>query len=148
MTKYQEFLESAGIISEEDFNKIINNLPEVEILDIDFSDLYQFNSKDEIAKYIIDKVLENWEWAWCEEASFEDNTFNLADAKSLKDLEEIKNAFPNWTISNYAEVYSDLISQDKQEKVDAEKETILNEIRNHASIEELREIRNKLQNVY
>jgi hypothetical protein len=43
MTKYQEFLNTAGIISEDLFNEIVNSLPEYDSNKVDFSNIYMLD---------------------------------------------------------------------------------------------------------
>lgn len=114
MTKYQQFLNSAEIISEDLFNDIINSLPECDIECISFDDTTFLNSQDYIAECIISEILDNWRYAFVEDVDFENKTFSLADVDSLEDLEEIKNTFDKWTISNYDELYKSIVSDQEE----------------------------------
>lgn len=106
MTKYQEFLNANEIISEDLFNEIIDSLPEVNISEISFN-LYDYNSQDEIAQAIIEVILSNWNYAYSDNIDFKNKCFDLF-VDSLEDLEEIKNKFSKWTISNYDEITEEL----------------------------------------
>ena len=116
MTKYQEFLNGAyqeflnrvEIIPEDLFNDIVNNLPEIEISNIDFTNLYEFNSQDNISELIINEILRDWNYCNCYNVDFENKTFELEDVDSLEDLEKIKNIFNKWTISNYDTIKEEL----------------------------------------
>jgi hypothetical protein len=135
MTKYQQFLESIGIIPEDLFNEIIDSLPEVDIDSIDF-DLNGADSLDDVAEQIISYILQDWEYVYVEELDFENKTLTLYDVESLKDLEEIKETFSKWTITNY----DDLVEQLKEEENEDNKEfeSLINKIRSNATIEQLR----------
>ena len=135
MTKYQQFLESIGIIPEDLFNEIIDSLPEVDIDSIDF-DLNGADSLDDIAEQIVSYILQDWEYVYAEELDFENKTFSLEDVQSLKDLEEIKETFSKWTITDY----DDLVEQFEEEENEDDKEfeSLINKIRFNATIEQLR----------
>ena len=115
MTKYQEFLNSAEIISEELFNNIINSLPECDITDVTF-DAYNLDSLDEISRCIIDSILNRWDYVYVDDLDFENKTFSLNDVESLEDLEEIKNFFSKWTITNYDELKETIIESEEESK--------------------------------
>ena len=140
MTKYQQFLESIGIIPEDLFNEIIDSLPEVDVDLIDF-DLNGADSLDDVAEQIISYILQDWEYVYVEELDFENKTLTLDDVESLKDLEEIKETFSKWTITNY----DDLVEQFEEENEDdKEFESLINKIRFNATIEQLRKFVDRL----
>ena len=130
MTKYQEFLNNAGIIPEDLFDEIINSLPNIDIADIDFSsDLYELGSCDEISEYIINYKLNDWNYCYLENINFENKTFELYDVESLEDLEEIKNFFSKWTITNYDEL-KEIITESEEESKKLDKiDKLIQEIR-------------------
>lgn len=138
MTKYQEFLDNLGIICEEDFNSVIDSLPEEDISNIDFN--YD-DSCDDIANNIINQILSNWSYCYTEDVDFENKTFILQDVDSLEDLEEISKTFYKWTISNYEELVS-IIKNTNDEEIEFDK--LLIKIRNNATIEQLRNFANQL----
>jgi len=134
MTKYQEFLEQQHVISEEKFNNVLKSLPKVE----QFSqwDLYSLDDEDEIAKNVIDDVLnEITEYAYADSANYTYRIFYLEDISSLEELERVKKYFDNWTISNYDEIKKDI----EEEKDSKEIEQLLYNIKNKANLEQLRE---------
>ena len=118
MTKYQEFLNTAGIISEDLFNEIVNSLPEYDSNKVDFSNIYMLDSQDEIASEIIATILLNWSCVTCENVDFERRTFDLVDGSSLEDLEEIKESFSKWTINNYEECKEWFLSEEANKEKD------------------------------
>jgi len=144
MTKYQEFLEKANIISEELFNDIIRTLPDVDIEEINFSDIYELDSQDEIASELIATILNKWDWVTCSDVNFEKRTFCVDDVQSEKDLKEIVETFTNWTITNYEEALEWCKENEKSEKEEEEREQILRDLRCNASIEQLREFRKSI----
>lgn len=143
MTKYQQFLESIGVIPEDSFNEVINSLPEVDIDLIDF-ELDEADSLDNIAEQIITYILQDWAFVYIENVDFENKTFSLEDVDSLEDLEEIKNTFTKWTITNYDDIVEQLKEEEKESEEDKEFESLLNKIRHKANIEQLKKFINSL----
>ena len=137
MTKYQQFLESIGIIPEDLFNEVIDSLPEVDIDLIDF-ELNEADSLDNIAEQIITYILQDWDYVYVDSLDFENKTFSLEDVQSLNDLNEIKEVFSKWTISNYDDIVEQLEEEGKESEEDKEFESLLNKIRYKANIEQLR----------
>ena len=129
MTKYQEFLDSAGIITEDLFNEIVNSFPNIDIVNIDFSDLYNLASCDAISEYIINYKLNDWDYCYSENTNFENKTFELIDVDFLEDLEEIKNFFSKWTITNYDELKKEIIESEEENKKLNKTEKLIQEIR-------------------
>ena len=141
MTKYQQFLESIGVIPEDLFNEVIDSLPEIDINLIDF-ELDSADSSDDIAEQIITYILQNWDWVYIGDLDFKNKTFSLEDVKSLNDLNEIKETFSKWTITNYDDLVKQL--EEDKDKEDEEFESLINTIRFNATIEQLRKFINSL----
>ena len=137
MTKYQQFLESIGVITEDLFNEVIDSLPEIDIDLVNF-ELDEADSLNDIATHIISYILQDWDYAYVDELDFENKTFSLDDVYSLKDLEEIKNTFTKWTITNYNDIVKQLEEEEKESEEDKEFESLLNKIRYKANIEQLK----------
>lgn len=129
MTKYQEFLNGARIIPEDLFNDIINSLPNVEISHLNFEDLYDLQSQDTISEFIISDILYKWNFAYAENANFENKTFELNDVEFLEDLEEIKNTFSKWTISNYDELKEAIIEDNEEHEINDRIDKLVQEVR-------------------
>jgi hypothetical protein len=144
MTKYQEFLNKANIISEDLFNDIIKTLPDFDMEDAEMDNLLDYNSQDEIAAEIIATILQRWNYATCENVDFERRIFDVCDVDSREDLEEIKSTFSNWTITNYDECLEEIKEIEEDQTKDEKREGLLNYIRNHASIEDLENFANGL----
>jgi len=141
MEKYQEFLENIGLISENEFGEVINSLPEVNISEVGFeySDYIQDITGDSIARDIITHILnENTEYTYVDEVDFESRTYSIEDVETLEELDEIKNLFPNWTLTNYDELKNDIAENKKQEAEEAERNNLLKTISFKANIEQLR----------
>lgn len=107
MTKYQEMLEEVGIIPEDFFNDIIASFPNC---DLDFSEfeLDDLLNCTDICNKIINCNLTFYSYVYADNIDWDRKTFELNDVESLSNLEEIKNKFPKWTISNYDEIVKDL----------------------------------------
>ena len=144
MTKYQEFLNKANIISEDLFNDIIKTLPDFDMEDAEMDNLFDYNSQDEIAAEIIATILQKWNYATCENVNFERRIFDVCDVDSREDLEEIKSTFSDWTITNYDECLEEIKEIEESQAKDEKREGLLNYIRNHASIEDLENFANGL----
>lgn len=137
MTKYQQFLENIGIMPEDLFNEVINSLPEVDIDSIDFDSDY-IDSQNDLADQIINNILHNWDYAYTDDVDFERKTIILDDVQSLEDLEEIKETFSKWTISNYHDIVEQLEEEKKENKENEEFDALIRKIRFNATIEQLR----------
>ena len=144
MTKYQEFLNSARIIPEDLFNEIVNSLPNIDIADIDFSDLYELDSCDEISEYIINYKLNDWNYCYSENTNFENKTFELNDVEFSEDLEEIKNFFNKWTIANYEELKRDIEEKEKECEEEKTFDKLIDIIESKANLVQLQKFVSKL----
>ena len=139
-SKYEQFLENCNIISEDKFIEIVESLPEVDLDKADFESLYYLDVEDDIAKAIIDVIVADWQYAYCEIADFENKTFELSDIESLEDLEEIKDYFSkysDWTIENYDDLKEELEQESKQTD---NKEKLLYMISSNATLSDLEKI--------
>ena len=137
MTKYQQFLESIGVIPEDLFNEVIDSLPEIDIDSVNF-ELDEISSLNDVALQIIRYILQDWDYVYVEDLDFENKTLLLDDVNSLEDLEEIKNTFTKWTITNYNDIVKQLEEEKKESEEDKEFESLLNKIRHKANIEQLK----------
>ena len=114
MTKYEQFLDKAGVISEESFDEIIDSLPDFDIDDADFSNLYDFSSKNEILESIFSVILNQWNYVYVDNLDFDSKTIELDDVETIEDLEEIKNTLSKWTISNYEDLKKSINEENKE----------------------------------
>ncbi len=138
-TKYQQYLEKCGIVDEDSFNKVIDSFPEFNMENVTIEAYYDIN---EICTAIIDSILSEWDYCYCEDVDFESRSFYLEDVNSLEDLEKICNYFKNskWTIDNYSELKKCLEEEAKTDKENREMERLLNIIKYNATAEELAQI--------
>lgn len=138
MTKYEQFLKACNIMSEQEFNEVINSLPVEEIDPIQcFEGLDDLSDQDELSRTIIDNILYDWIYVFCDTANFNNKTFELEDVDSLKDLEEIKNKFKGWTISNYDELKEAMEEEEKLSKEEKEFDNLINTIKSKANLVQL-----------
>ena len=145
MTKYQEFLNKCNVLSEDLFNDIVNSLPEYDTADVDFYDIVYdcLDSQDEISRCIIDSLLNEWNYVYVEEVDFENKTMVLQDVDTLEDLEDIKNKFSKWTISNYEDLKKAVLESEEEDRKDREyfeKRHLIDSIIEDVSLDELKEI--------
>lgn len=123
---YQDFLSELGIISEEEFNEVINSLPEK----INIKNIYltAYDSADYnqnlLAQVLLNHIISIAGW---KQSSICDVDFDMKllhiNTDSLKELDELEEFFSNsvWSIENYGDLRRDLESIHK---------TILNQIYN------------------
>lgn len=145
MITYSEFLEEIGIIDEYDFDEIIESLPECDLNDVDF-DIYNCCNKQDIADTVISGILNNsWDTVWADSIDSDNYSFEVCDVECLSDLEEIKETFSEWTISNYEEIKNDLLKEEKSNKMykeRKEKEGLFNSIIDKISLDDLKKLVN------
>ena len=144
MITYSEFLEQINIIPESEFNKIIESLPDCDINDVEF-DSYNCNDDRDIADAVINGILNNWNLAWTDSIDVDNRSFEVYDVECLSDLEEIKETFSEWTISNYEEIKNDLLEEEKSDemyKERKEKEGLFNSIIDKISLDDLKKLVN------
>lgn len=120
---YKEYLKELGIISEEEFNEVIESLPKI---DIRFSEV-NFNDSDQesLAFDLIDYILQDkWRGVWLYSCEYNNKLFSIDGVQSIKDLEEIKEFFsPNWTIDGYDDILEQL--KEAEEETEEVKVTVL-----------------------
>lgn len=144
MITYSEFLEQINIIPESEFNEIIDSLPDCDINDVDF-DSYNCINKRDIADTVINGILNNWDLVWTDSIDVDDHSFEVCDVECLSDLEEIKETFSEWTISNYEEIKNDLLEEEKSDEIykeRKEKESLFNSIIDKISLDDLKKLVN------
>lgn len=142
MTKYQEYLDKYGILSEDLFNEVVNSLPEYDSEDLDFCDCFD-STQDEVSRCIVNAILIRWEPVYAYATNFENKTIELDGVDSLEDLENIKNKFSKWTISNYDDLKNVILEAEEENKKDkeySEKKHLVDSIIDNISIDELKEI--------
>ena len=148
MITYSEFLEQINIIPESEFNEIIESLPDCDINDVEF-DSYNCNDDRDIADAVINGILNNWNLAWTDSIDVDNRSFEVYDVECLSDLEEIKETFSEWTISNYEKIKNDLLNDlleeeksDEMYKERKEKEGLFNSIIDKISLDDLKKLVN------
>lgn len=137
---YEEFLKSANIISEEDFNNVIKELPDIEydVNNLIIGTLYDLNSSKDVALTIIEAMLYNWNYVYLDDINLECKTILISDVDSLNDLDDIKTKFYPWTISNYEELKNNLT----ESETDSKKYFLLDKLRDLITVEELEKLIN------
>lgn len=120
---YKEYLKELGIISEEEFNEVIESLPKI---DIRFSEV-NFNDSDQesLAFDLIDYILQDkWRGVWLYSCEYDSKLLSIDGVQTIKDLEEIKEFFsPNWIIDEYDEMLEQL--KEVEEETEEMKVTVL-----------------------
>lgn len=150
MVTYKEFLEKTNAISESDFNEVAILFPSVNIdlLDVqDYDPLYC--DKDDLSRFFVAAILEDYNCVYVDELSFEDKTLTLEDVDTLDDLKNIKSTLSDWTITNYNELEKCLIEEEEENKKDSEhinKMEFISEFIDNIPMEDLKEFVSKYDN--
>ena len=145
MTKYQQFLQSIGIISEDLFNEILSSFPDdisIESVHWDWDD---FDNVDNISKEIISSILDNYDYVYCEDANFKNKTFELWDVSSIKDLTDIINKLPKWTLTNYDEIINSLQEDQENDECTGLKYKVFNSFVDKIPLNELEKLKEKYE---
>lgn len=148
MTKYQQFLEKLFIISEDQFDEIVKEFPDIDISLLEL-DSYDDNTVDDVARAFIEVILRDYDYAYPDELDFEARTISIEDVESLEDLESIKQRLSNWNITNYGELKEYLLQEEEENKKDVEHQKKMNLITNtidNIPIEDLKEFIEKYAN--
>lgn len=125
MTKYQQFLEKLFIISEDQFNEIVKEFPDIDISLLELNS-YEDNDVDDVARAFIEVILRDYDYAYPDELDFKARTISLEDIESLEDLESIKQKLSNWDITNYSELREYLLQEEKENEKDVENKIKMN----------------------
>lgn len=138
---YKDFLSELGIISEEEFNEVINSLPEkINIKDV-YLAAYADYDQNLLAQVLLNHIISIAGW---KQSNIYDVDFDMKllyiNTDSLKELDELEEFFSNsvWNIENYGDLRRDLESIHK---------TTLNQIYNllkELSPEELQKFKESL----
>lgn len=148
MTKYQQFLEKLFIISEDQFDEIIKEFPDIDISLLELNS-YDDNNVDDVARAFIEVILRDYDYAYPDELDFEARTISIEDVESLEDLESIKQKLSNWNITNYSELREYLLQEEKENEKCVEHQKKMNLITNtidNIPIEDLKEFIEKYVN--
>ena len=73
MTKYQQFLEKLFIISEDQFDEIVKEFPDIDISLLELNS-YEDNTVDDVARAFIEVILRDYDYAYPDELDFEART--------------------------------------------------------------------------
>lgn len=147
MNKYEQYLRKVEVLSREEFNKIADLFPDVDINSIDVYD-YRCSST-EVAEAFATVYLEEFDCAWVKDIDIENKIINICDVQSLEDLRKIKEKFSRWEIGNYKElleVVEEIEYDNESNEEYFEKCSILIPLIEKLSIEEVKEIFNKYGN--
>ena len=140
---YKQYLDRLGIISEEDFVKLLNSLPEFDTLD----DSGMAIDSEPIEVLFNDGVLQDYDFI----ASFIDETNKSLDLdyyqcndKTISDLKSLNERLKKkgWTIDNYDSLLKSI--EEDLEETDDYRIELLKEISENATTEQLRKIVNSL----
>lgn len=137
MITYNDFLNKLNIPSEEEFNEIIENIPPFEKLSDDFDfDSNWDNLVEQLFNYGV--LGDEIPYAYADNIDYENKSVYIRDLENLEELEKINKILidAGWTLKNYEDDKKFFEAEEFSEK---EKEELLKELRNSASIEQLKE---------
>ena len=112
MTKYQEFLNYIGVISEDKFNKVIESLPNFDIESIDFGEYIK--DEDDLAYILISGIFDE---VSISSVDFENKEVEIEYADSIQELDFVKNRLPKWTITNYDDIKEGLLEEEEEKSL-------------------------------
>jgi hypothetical protein len=143
MITYKELLKQYKIISEEQFNELINSLPDFDLENgIAVIDVDDLTSIQAITEFILTNcILDKFRFVYAVVISFDNKELELCDVQSLEDLEEIKNLLNKWTISNYNDIKQELLEEEQNDNYN-EKLDLFKSIINDISVEQVKQIVN------
>lgn len=142
MLQYKDYLNRVIEFScaehEDSFNKIAELFPNVK--EIDWDDYYP--SEEDVICYIIKCLLDNsGSYAEIEDWSQHDKSVNLSYIESSQELEEIKKYLGEngWIIENYEDLKEEIEEEEERLKSEDYRNSLIQEIRNKASLDQLKE---------
>jgi hypothetical protein len=145
MVTYEELLESAGIVSEESFNKIIKLVPEVELEPISVDDI---DSEEDLCATLINTFLnEVTNYSYIDEISLDDMTICIADIDNTEELNRVYSTLTDfgWKIENYDDIIKYLEETENFDKRCELIDSIKNKL-SYLSTEELENVYEELKN--
>ena len=140
MITYKDFLDKVNIPSEEEFNEIISNIPPFEELSAEFEfDPQWDNLAEQLFNYGV--LGDTFSHAYVDSFDYDDKSTYIQDLEDLEELNKVNEILTSagWTLRNYEEDKKFFEEELAKEENDAKKEELLNELRNSASIEQLKE---------
>ena len=144
MVTYEELLESAGIISEESFNKIIKLVPEVELEPISVDDI---DSEEDLCATLINIFLnEVTNYSYIDEIDLDDMTICIADIDNTEELNRVYSTLTDfgWKIENYDDIIKYLKETENFDKRCELIDSIKNKL-SYLSTEELENVYEELK---
>lgn len=144
MITYEELLESAGIISEESFNKIIKLVPEVELEPISVDDI---DSEEDLCATLINTFLnEVTNYSYIDEIDLDDMTICIADIDNTEELNRVYSTLTDfgWKIENYDDIIKYLKETENFDKRCELIDSIKNKL-SYLSTEELENVYEELK---
>ena len=124
MNMYKKYLEMIGVMSETEFNELLDLFDKSVTEDFDELriDSEFIMNPDELAESLINHYIEthldiqsNNCYAWYVNA--EPKEFELSGVDHIEDLLAIKDAFPKWSITNYDELYEALSMENSENSI-------------------------------
>lgn len=124
MNMYKKYLEKIGVMSETEFNELLDLFDKSVTEDFNewrIDSEYMMNS-DDLAESLINHYIEthlniqsnDW-YVWY--VNVESKEFEISGIDCVEDLLAIKEAFPKWTIVNYDELYEALSIENSENSI-------------------------------
>ena len=142
MIIYEEFLNAFGVISESEFDSVVNSFSielDITCLDSIYFSIEECDS-DNLARCIITHLIYNCaKYAYVDDIDFDNKTVSIGDIKNLEELEKVKDILKGWTISNYQDIINSIQENEKIEKENKEFDSLIETIKYSASLNQLKE---------
>ena len=145
MNDYLLFLEEAGLATEEEFESLIDSLPEVDFGSIDFYSV-DLEDIDTIAIGMMEAVLKSndFEDVFISDVDVNEKTYCVEHCSSKEELDKVKDLFPEWTLENYDDTL-EWIDENKANEEYNEKVKFISSYLSNIPMEDLKEFVKKYE---
>ena len=145
MNDYLLFLEEAGLPSEEEFESLVDSLPEVDFGSIDFYSI-DLEDLETIAIGMMEAILKanDLDEMFISDVDVDEKTYCVEHCSDKEELDKVRDLFPEWTLENY----DDTIEWMEENKVNEEYNAKLKFISSHLGnipMEDLKEFIKKYE---
>lgn len=142
MLQYKDYfnkvIEYYNAETEDSFNEIIKSFPKV--YEMNWDDYYP--DSDDPIKYILEFLINSVDsGAYVDDYSEYNKSVTLNCVDSSKELEDLEEVFNDngWIIDNYETLKEDIEEEEKQQELEKTKNNLIQEIRNKATLDQLKE---------
>jgi hypothetical protein len=145
MNDYLLFLEEAGLPTEEEFESLIDSLPEVDFGSIDFYSI-DLEDLETIAIGMMEAILKanDLDEIFISDVDVDEKTYCVEHCSNKEELDKVKDLFPEWTLENYDDTLEWIDENKVNEEYNAKREFISSYLSN-IPMEDLKEFVKKYE---